>query len=62
MRPPVVWFAYTPNRKGNTSQEHLESFNGTRQAAATKRSTKPDAWPKPLSLEYRRTATYQPQS
>ncbi|WP_408969411.1 IS66 family transposase [Paraburkholderia sp. BL6669N2] len=34
MTPPVVWFAYTPDRKGIHPQQHLESFNGTLQADA----------------------------
>jgi transposase len=29
--PPAVWFAYTPNRKGEHPKEHLSSFTGTLQ-------------------------------
>ncbi len=32
--PPAVWFAYSPNRKGEHPQEHLKSFNGILQADA----------------------------
>jgi hypothetical protein len=30
--PAAVWFAYTPNRKGEHPQEHLSHFTGTLQA------------------------------
>ncbi|HVC91763.1 MAG TPA: IS66 family transposase [Acidobacteriaceae bacterium] len=30
--PPAVWFAYTPDRKGEHSEEHLSNFRGTPQA------------------------------
>jgi transposase len=30
--PPAVWFAYTPDRKGEHPQEHLKKFRGTLQA------------------------------
>jgi hypothetical protein len=30
--PPAVWFAYSPDRKGEHPQEHLGSFTGTLQA------------------------------
>jgi transposase len=30
--PPAVWFAYTPNRKGEHPQAHLSNFTGTLQA------------------------------
>ncbi len=32
--PPAVWFAYTPDRKGEHPQQHLSSFRGTLQADA----------------------------
>lgn len=32
--PPAVWFAYTPDRKGEHPQEHLKKFVGTLQADA----------------------------
>jgi transposase len=32
--PPAVWFAYTPDRKGEHPQEHLRSFRGTLEADA----------------------------
>lgn len=32
--PPAVWFAYSPNRKGEHSQRHLQSFTGILQADA----------------------------
>jgi transposase len=32
--PPAVWFAYTPNRKGEHPQAHLKEFAGTLQADA----------------------------
>lgn len=32
--PPAVWFAYSPNRKGEHPQAHLKSFAGIRQADA----------------------------
>ena len=32
--PPAVWFAYTPDRKGEHPQEHLRNFRGTLQADA----------------------------
>lgn len=31
---PAVWFAYSPNRKGEHPQEHLKSFKGILQADA----------------------------
>lgn len=30
--PPAVWFAYSPNRKGEHPQRHLANFTGTLQA------------------------------
>jgi len=30
--PPAVWFAYTPDRKGEQPQAHLSAFTGTLQA------------------------------
>jgi transposase len=30
--PPAVWFAYTPDRKGEHPKAHLEKFTGTLQA------------------------------
>ncbi|MDR0779405.1 MAG: IS66 family transposase [Pseudomonadales bacterium] len=32
--PPAVWFAYSPNRKGEHPQAHLKNFKGTLQADA----------------------------
>lgn len=32
--PPAVWFAYSPNRKGEHPQAHLKSFTGILQADA----------------------------
>jgi hypothetical protein len=32
--PPAVWFAYTPDRKGEHPQMHLSEFTGTLQADA----------------------------
>jgi transposase len=32
--PPAVWFAYTPDRKGEHPKEHLRGFTGTLQADA----------------------------
>jgi transposase len=32
--PPAVWFAYTPDRKGEHPKEHLSTFTGTLQADA----------------------------
>lgn len=32
--PPAVWFAYSPDRKGEHPQAHLASFNGVLQADA----------------------------
>jgi transposase/transposase-like protein len=32
--PPAVWFAYTPNRRGEHPQAHLKSFRGLLQADA----------------------------
>lgn len=32
--PPAVWFAYTPDRKGEHPQSHLKKFAGTLQADA----------------------------
>jgi hypothetical protein len=29
---PAVWFAYSPDRKGERPEQHLSSFNGTLQA------------------------------
>ena len=34
LSPPAVWFAYTPNRKGEHPKEHLSTFTGTLQADA----------------------------
>jgi len=31
-RPPAVWFAYTPDRKGEHPKTHLREFTGTLQA------------------------------
>jgi transposase len=31
-RPPAVWFAYSPDRKGEHPREHLKAFTGTLQA------------------------------
>jgi transposase len=31
-RPPAVWFAYSPDRKGEHPREHLKAFAGTLQA------------------------------
>jgi transposase len=31
-RPPAVWFAYTPDRKGEHPKAHLREFTGTLQA------------------------------
>jgi transposase len=31
-RPPAVWFAYTPDRKGEHPKAHLQEFTGTLQA------------------------------
>lgn len=33
-RPPAVWFAYSPNRRGEHPQTHLKSFKGILQADA----------------------------
>ncbi|MBV8280431.1 MAG: IS66 family transposase [Candidatus Eremiobacteraeota bacterium] len=33
-RPPAVWFAYTPDRKGEHPQAHLKEFTGKLQADA----------------------------
>jgi hypothetical protein len=30
--PAAVWFAYTPDRKGEHPKEHLSSLSGTSQA------------------------------
>ena len=30
--PPAVWFAYSPNRKGDHPQAHLRDFHGILQA------------------------------
>jgi transposase len=30
--PPAVWFAYSPDRKGEHPKEHLQNFRGTLQA------------------------------
>jgi transposase len=30
--PPAVWFAYTPDRKGEHPRQHLKNFRGTLQA------------------------------
>ena len=32
--PPAVWFAYTPDRKGEHPKAHLSEFTGTLQADA----------------------------
>ena len=32
--PPAVWYAYTPDRKGEHPQSHLKEFRGTLQADA----------------------------
>jgi transposase len=32
--PPAVWFAYSPDRKGEHPQRHLRAFHGTLQADA----------------------------
>ena len=32
--PPAVWFAYSPNRRGEHPQAHLKSFKGVLQADA----------------------------
>ena len=32
--PPAVWFAYSPDRKGEHPQEHLRNFRGTLEADA----------------------------
>jgi len=32
LTPPAVWFAYTPDRKGQHPREHLRCFSGTLQA------------------------------
>jgi transposase len=32
--PPAVWFAYSPNRKGEHQQRHLKDFRGVLQADA----------------------------
>ena len=32
--PPAVWFAYSPDRKGEHPQAHLRDFTGTLQADA----------------------------
>lgn len=32
--PPAVWFAYSPNRRGEHPQAHLKSFKGILQADA----------------------------
>jgi len=32
--PPAVWFAYTPDHKGEHAQKHLSDFRGTLQADA----------------------------
>ena len=32
--PPAVWFAYSPDRKGEHPQSHLSKFTGTLQADA----------------------------
>jgi transposase len=34
LSPPAVWFAYTPDRKGEHPKEHLSTFTGTLQADA----------------------------
>ena len=31
---PAVWFAYSPNRRGEHPQRHLKSFKGVPQADA----------------------------
>ncbi|MBS1823510.1 MAG: IS66 family transposase [Acidobacteria bacterium] len=32
--PPAVWFAYSPDRKGENPQQHLKSYRGSLQADA----------------------------
>jgi transposase len=32
--PPAVWFAYTPDRKGEHPRQHLKNFKGALQADA----------------------------
>jgi transposase len=32
IRPPAVWFAYTPDRKGEHPKAHLREFTGKLQA------------------------------
>lgn len=34
LSPPAVWFAYTPDRKGEHPERHLATFRGTLQADA----------------------------
>lgn len=34
LNPPAVWFAYSPNRRGEHPQAHLKSFRGILQADA----------------------------
>lgn len=34
LEPPAVWFAYSPNRKGEHPQRHLQTFTGILQADA----------------------------
>jgi transposase len=34
LSPPAVWFAYSPDRKGEHPQRHLRDFHGTLQADA----------------------------
>lgn len=34
LSPPAVWFAYTPDRKGEHPERHLAKFRGTLQADA----------------------------
>ena len=33
-KPPAVWFAYSPDRKGIHPQQHLKDFHGVLQANA----------------------------
>jgi hypothetical protein len=32
--PPAAWYQYTPNRKGEHPQQHLQAFHGILQADA----------------------------
>ena len=45
--PPAVWFAYTPDRKGEHPRAHLSKFTGTLRPMVTRgssNSTKQDGW------------------